>query len=347
MNKEYHITDFPDNVYMKLNNDFSEKFFKDCADKCGSVIGLSRKINYNRGGLYQIFKYSKLKRRIPNWLLIKMFHLIEDKYSIEDIEKNIDGMGVYRWTVIKNPKLPLEETPEIFNIIGHLMCDGCVSTATAYFNNKVCLIKMFKEKLSNIFGDIKVNTVKRPIGYAVYISHVVDRLLGHIYSINWRSEEVPKILHKLPKKYTFAFLRAVIDDEGTFCGRWSIRCSMKNEKFIRELKKLIEEKIPEMRGELTITKMHQKTKYGKVTMTNLWIKTRGVKFYERVIGFDDETQKKYLGMFKPNGVWYRKDIEFLKKNYKGMTAEEISLKIGRTKRAIYSKSCLLGISKMN
>lgn len=92
-----------------------------------------------------------------------------------EIEKNIfayKSKGKSLW--VKNPKLPIEESPELFRIIAHMMGDGLanINNVNYFKNNDNGVLKEFASDMRHVFGDIQINHTKNIIIFPITVRHI-------------------------------------------------------------------------------------------------------------------------------------------------------------------------------
>jgi len=157
--------DFPDNIYILLENDFRTKFFKTAWSIVGGYRKLSKiiKVSYPTmlawrraitGNNKIQFCSVKNVKIISNLLLKKGYN----EFNLENIQKYIkaykDKAGRL-W--ICNPEMPLEDSIELREVVTHIMCDGSArltpKRTSKYGTTSKEASKEFFDKLS-IFGDI-------------------------------------------------------------------------------------------------------------------------------------------------------------------------------------------------
>jgi len=234
----FHIWDFPDTTRVKLKD--QEIFLRKLALKEGSLVSLSQKIGLPKHAVTSWIRYDLFIPLIELKKLVHHFNL--DK---EEIEMRILAYkGANTSNSIINPQLPIKESPEIFEIITHLIGDGCVNKngIPMYVNSNMALRKNFTQLLQ-IFGEIPINEyqMKHNGCYTITCSKIIPDFLRKIYNLNFYScsASLPEEIFYLPKEFQIGVLRAIIDDEGTIKDS-RITISMKNMKIISQLRDLVQ-----------------------------------------------------------------------------------------------------------
>src|SRR3989344_1328944 len=150
--REFHIWDFPEDrirILFKNHDDFINKavtYFGN-RNNLGKYLGIfpAHIYNWTKYRLYIPLKYIKLIVR-------------ELKLDWGNIERDIFSYkGVNTSSPITNPKLPIRESPDLFSVITHILCDGSVNMngIPIYTNISKTLIDNFDNELKNVFGEFK------------------------------------------------------------------------------------------------------------------------------------------------------------------------------------------------
>jgi len=297
------LKDLPDKIGITLFEDFLKEIKERLLKDFKNYTKMGEKFDVDRG---TIFNYLNARTSFKVKTFLNVCDYLKTK-NIEYIPETIKAISSAA-SKIKNPKLPIKETPEVFNIIGHITSDGSATEGQqpSYINSDDSLIKNFEEKI-RIFGDIKISKVtkeKRKEHHkevkSLHFPKIVSDILSHHYNISFDKEEIPKKLFSMPKEYAREFIKAVFDDECTIITKdksISIRCTLIDEMFVFGLKRLLLTKTNLKKNQLTLTTYYNK-KYKK-NFYNLWIVRKGVDIYAKEIGFDgDEKNNKLNSYFK-------------------------------------------------
>jgi len=133
MTLEWHIWDLPDNVRVYFTNEFRIEFFNKLKGICGSRYRLAKLLNlhcmtikeYELGHSStgsEIYISAKVIRRIIQIFRKDLGDIIPNKLESKIIAYRSKG----GWSVRK-PILPIKESPELYSLAFHLICDGCDS----------------------------------------------------------------------------------------------------------------------------------------------------------------------------------------------------------------------------
>lgn len=156
------------------------------------------------------------------------------------IENNILMIKSPPNSEIRNPNLPIKESPGVYRILAHLIGDGSGhKTHTPYYCNS-CeeLRKQFIKDLS-LFGEMSINEVKLNPTPAINFPSVLKNLLIHFFDVEFTNpNRIPPRIWNTNKTNKAEFLKALYDDEGTISPRLGI--AMKNKKLLGEIKNLID-----------------------------------------------------------------------------------------------------------
>jgi hypothetical protein len=238
--REFHIWNFPKNkIRVFFNSKTKEKFFHDCREKFGSLKNYSEFLGITYGSVIG-WKIQNLA--IPMWIIHKTKNKIGWDWNF--IEMNIIAYkGIGHGNSIRNVKLPLKETPQLFEIITHIIGDGCIDRKSGmlmYINKEKTLITNFKNLVNFCFGNSYVYVNKKEgITQLIYPKVLAD-IIKHLYKIEFHSEisTLPENVFSLPREFSYSVIRSIIDDEGTIrdC---AIVIQMKNKYLIDQIRKLL------------------------------------------------------------------------------------------------------------
>jgi len=232
--RKIHLWEFPDDkIFVQLEDSFRKQLFEEILDKTGNIWRLSKYLNIgytttkhiidglryrNKDKLNeQVHCRLNLLKRIA-WMHSELYD--EKPTAIKsEIEKNIYSYRAFSGTQITEPKLPIEASPELFRIIGHIIADGTWSKGSSahYINTSKELIDAFEEDLHSVFGKVETHYYVAPNGHTPYlifptaIIHILMRKYGVKFSgVNG----FPQVINRIPTKHKAYFLQALFDDEG-------------------------------------------------------------------------------------------------------------------------------------
>jgi len=236
--REFHIWDFPENIRIKLPRDIHIKFFKDCINVFGSVRNYERHLNVNYGTARE---WKNKFLFIPLWAIKNTIRYIEWNWNF--IEKSIISYkGINTSSPVDNPILSVKESPELLELIAHLLSDGCISKGTPFYTNSSArLIENFGSLLKKCFGTVNEKVYRLNTGdYYCTTSKVVYEFINHFYHVKFGSLRgcLPKEIFTLPENFSYSVIKALVDDEG-FIRENRITVSMKNRKIISQLRTLL------------------------------------------------------------------------------------------------------------
>ncbi len=243
--REFHIWDFPEDrvrILFKQHYEFINKaiIYFGNRNNLGKYLGISPAHIYNwtKYNLYISLKDIKLIVR-------------ELKLDWLDIEREIYSYkGVSTSSPITNPKLPIKESPDLFSVITHILCDGSVNRngIPAYTNTSKTLIDNFDNKLKSVFGEFKQSTyfgggINKNV-YQYRPPKIIIDLLESFYNINfYKRKEIPSIIFDLPREFSVAVVRAFADDEGCVDLNRRISFTQKDKEILSFLQKLLKDKL--------------------------------------------------------------------------------------------------------
>jgi len=226
-----HLKDFPNEVYVRLKKEYKDNLFKELSKS--KLEDLKKRIQVTKT---TIIEWKKRAEYIPLWGIRKIF-LIIDKKDFPDIERNIISYKTKRGKhEVKNPLFPIVDTPELREIVIHIMCDGCFSGGyAAYYNINEQTKKEFVSELYKSFGETSFNMYQDH----VHFPSVIPTILKHYLKVDFNSKKcrIPKEFFQGDRKKLIGIVRAMIIDEGTIDGS-NIRLDSCNEEFLEDIKKI-------------------------------------------------------------------------------------------------------------
>ncbi|MFA4886609.1 MAG: LAGLIDADG family homing endonuclease [Candidatus Nanoarchaeia archaeon] len=240
--REWHIWDFPDDLYVLMSNPTRDEFFKAMYRKFGSQATYARFLNTDRNciqGYHYARYWYKSKKPIkftPISVLKKSFQYIDENLR-KKIEGNILEIRKQEKSLI-NPILPIKESPALYRVIANMIGDGSASLGkTPYYSNSC------KELRERFREDLKVMGNVRPYdGYltvpTICFEKTITDLLSYVFDVRFSyPNRLPKQIFTASEECKSAFIQALFDDEGTVST--NIAIAMRSKALIQELKKLM------------------------------------------------------------------------------------------------------------
>lgn len=242
--KEWHIWDFPDNLYVLIRDEVRDEFFRKMYQKFSSQLNYAKFLGKDRNCI-QGYHYArgwdnniKHVKFMPLKILHKSLQFIEYPLKCK-IENSILEIIAHGGKSIKNPILPIKECPALYRIVAHLIGDGNDSHTPYYANTCKELREQFKKDLQ-IFGNIEIYESTPNTTPCVNFPKVITRILGFTLDIPFtHPERLPQQIFETDKECKKAFLQAIYDDEG--CISTSLSIGMNNKLLLNQIKQLIEE----------------------------------------------------------------------------------------------------------
>jgi hypothetical protein len=291
--KEFHIWDFPDNVYIDINQSYKRKLYQKLEEQYKNMKSISEALNYYPSSIREFFIKDKKKKFLPNNILKTLIKLFPDMK--DTLESNIKGYRGTNGYVIKNPKLPLIESPELYNVVMHLLGDGSFE----YYSNTCKELRQEFRKNLRVFGNFK--TIERLLHTRVYIikfPRIISHILEHIFNIDIvRPNRLPKILFDAPLDCRISAIRTIFDDEGSVSirskyKRYSLSITSSSKRFINDIKNLLKS-VEIISGKVT------KSEYGKFSFYQMNVLSESHKKFINNIGFTHpEKLKKFSFILK-------------------------------------------------
>lgn len=335
--REFHLYDFPENIRILLKKSVYDEFFEACIQRFDNIENYSKFLSVPRS---MGFAWKRQYLFIPLWVFRKT--IIEISWTWNYIERSIIAYkSINTSKPVTKPILPIKESPELFELIAHLICDGCVSKqgVPIYVNTRPELIENVRELLCKIFGNVHGDLRKlQPSNcYQYNFSKIVFELVYHFYRTEFGSLKaiLPKEIFELPEEFGRSVIRAVIDDEGSVKDN-RIQISMKNEKLMVQISQLL----ISMLGEGSVSALTKTTE-------NRWfvtVKASGMKEFRMKVELIHPTKKKdmeffanktrLVGQHKP--VWDSKITTLELLMNESLTTKQISQKLLINTRNILS-----------
>lgn len=161
--------------------------------------------------------------------------------SLKHIKFNIIAMkSSTSGSQIINPVHSIKSSPELANIIGHLLGDGGVSgNEPYYFNKNKELIKNFKKNCYKVFGKFKIDEYIDEGVICLRPPRIIGRLLNKMNnSYSGPNSDIPSFILNGEKRTKASFIRAIFDDESSVLNSLIV-IEMTNKKVIHSLPLLL------------------------------------------------------------------------------------------------------------
>ncbi|MDP3698316.1 MAG: hypothetical protein Q8R47_01885 [Nanoarchaeota archaeon] len=204
----YHWFNEPDNVSIRISQEFREKMFKISLEKAKSMTNLSKFTGLSKQTLFNQ-KYGKSM----NVKGLKKLLLFSD-IKFTEVYGHIQEMG---WNKFKLPiKLDGEEGAVVFAAI---LGDGSNTTRVMYKNKDQALLnkveKSFKDLLGDAIVDKRISSTGIPY---MNFPRITGRILNFVGIPSGKqmifNPEIPKVVKFAEKNVKRAFIQQFFDDEG-------------------------------------------------------------------------------------------------------------------------------------
>ena len=251
------LEDFPDDIYMLLEDDFRAEFFKTAWKinksyrHLAGKIGVSNPVmlSWKRGKI----NFTNQDQFCPIWAIKEIInhskHSSEWKFDLDELQKHVRYIRAVHGRKISNIKLPIWDSVELREIITHLLCDGYASNkkrmTSKYGLTSVEGVNEFKKELS-IFGEmpeLEIREEHRPfprsVMYILQFPKVITKILTNRFNIDfsWDKGRIPDEFFDGNRKLLAAIVRAFFIDEGSIHDL-SIKFSSKNLALLNDLKEI-------------------------------------------------------------------------------------------------------------
>lgn len=300
--KGISLSNFPEYIFVYLEENYRKSLFKAAYNLCGSLNNLSKIIKISPSRLPFWF-YGTQKDYIRNkiglqFIPLKKLKIISQKlvednrneFSMKNIENNITMYRMRAGNPIKNPKFQINEGPEIVRLLFHLLGDGYAGGKkdnANYRNTCPELLKEFEKDLK-IFGDVPIYKQKDSIKFPKVIAEIIEKF----YEINTKTfdSKISEKIFQIPKRDLYQGIRAFTDDEGTIYSS-SIRITSANKELIKGVKEIIVS-LKIKCGEIK-TQISQKARFGKI----YYLDIKDIEKYYKHIGFTHPKKKRLLELY--------------------------------------------------
>jgi len=243
--KTWHIFDFPDTIYISLNNNFRKEFFDDIFSELGGIRPSARFFGLSQMTIKQYYREYSYKNKIkhpqaiPISFIKKSLPIINDNLK-EKLEQNVYALKAKnRGIPVFNPKLPFIESPAFYRVVAHMIGDGSAPGNKVPYYANTCkeLIAQFKKDLE-IFGEVKSYEGKLTVPIISFPKVITD-ILSYLLDVKFSNpDRIPKQIFNASDECKSSFLQALFDDEGYISTTLAI--SMANKNLVEEIKGLVE-----------------------------------------------------------------------------------------------------------
>lgn len=255
-NLKIELKDFPDDVYILLEDEFKSKFFKTAWKINKSYRHLAKKLKVSNPTMLS-WRRGKINttnkdQYCPMWAIRSIIQHSKKSnkwnYDLNNIQKYIKSIrakaGDHK---IYNLNLPIKDSIHLREIVTHLLCDGSalneVGRTSKYALTNKEGVKEFKKELL-IFGkqqiyitkELRENYLTR---YIIGFSKAITKILLNKFKINFRGSEarLPSEFFNGKRKFLIGIIRAFLIDEGYIKDRTINFCSG-SLNLIKDLRKI-------------------------------------------------------------------------------------------------------------
>jgi len=242
--REFHLWDLPGSLFILFNKETNDLFFKRIYKTFGTqqefakFLGVWRQdvnkyhkqIDKDKGKYYPVYFSLKLFKKCCPFL---------DKGFLLYLEQNTAEIRVRTGLSVYNPKLPIQESEEIYRVIAHVIADGSASKGKTPYYANTCkeLREQFKKDLG-IFGEMKIYERKPQAVEILYFPKVITDILAYLFDVQFTyPNRIPKLVFTADDKLKKVFLQALFDDEGSMTAQLVL--TIHNVNIMEEIKSLI------------------------------------------------------------------------------------------------------------
>jgi hypothetical protein len=236
-------------IYVKLHRGFLKNLFNYAIRKVGNQNKLAKLLGKNDSTVYNYYHrnefisldiVSKILEILPWKERSKWEHLVEKNLEEIKCKGNMSKS-------LKNPKFPVNFTPSLAGVLGHIIGDGYVemnkgTPLIGYTNKCTTLIDEFKMSIKEVFGHTTpyeriLNYDVHNVRYSAIIGCILSNLIGQLPD---SLTQMLLMISQLDEECKSSFLRALFDDEGCVTiNKYQVIIEMTNRKVIEVIKTLL------------------------------------------------------------------------------------------------------------
>ncbi|MEK6983585.1 MAG: hypothetical protein AABX33_03350, partial [Nanoarchaeota archaeon] len=243
---EITLEDFPDDIYILLEDDFRAEFFKTAWRINKSYRHLAKKIrvsnpimlSWRRGRI----NFTNQDQFCPVWAIKSIINHSEHdskwEYDLDEVQKHVKSIrckaGAFK---IYNVKLPIKDSINLREIVTHLICDGSAlkekRRTSKYASTSLETVNELTKKLL-VFGETPNMFIRREGYFNHYLpcyvlnfSKAITKILTAKFGIDFRGNKarMPKEFFNSERKFLIAIVRTFLIDEGCIRDRNINFCS--------------------------------------------------------------------------------------------------------------------------
>ncbi|MDD5181853.1 MAG: LAGLIDADG family homing endonuclease [Candidatus Nanoarchaeia archaeon] len=274
--RAWHLWDFSPNLFtISLNDEFID-CLKNKLNKT-SFYKLGKNINLNYVCIHQAFN----RNRFPLYIILKICNFLKINYK--RLEENVISFTCYNGkNRVTLPVLPIIESNELYELIGHLLGDGYLSKKLGqmsnYTNTSKELIGRFIFLINTVFGKVHVGVYhdKRFNADTIGIPKALEFILFEMFP-ELKEGKMPQNLLGSHLQFASSFISAFADDESCVTTSAIVLTSI-NRLLLLDIKKLLLSRLGF--SEDTVTEVK-----AKKNLFILSIKGKGLKKFSEAVGF--------------------------------------------------------------
>ena len=233
---------------------------------------------------------------------------------MEKLEKNVIVISTRNGFDVKNPKLPIRESPQLYNIIGHMIADGSApKRSTPYYGNSCKRLREIFKKNLEVIGIVDISEYKVGGTIGLNFSKAITDTLSYYFNIQFTfPNRIPKQIFNSSLDCKTAFLRALFDDDGTMTAHLVV--GIHNLDIMKEINLLINS-IGIDANPLLVHRYTDKKYIHKKDKITLTIPPREYKKFRDLIGFShpEKSRKLEIAIKTKNRKQRTRDPNYIQK----------------------------------
>jgi transcriptional regulator with XRE-family HTH domain len=297
--KGIHLDDFPDYIFVYLEDNYRQELLISAYDLFGSLTKLANAIGVSAGrlscwfrGEQKDYKADKIGLQFIPLSKLKLIskYLVEDsreEFSMAEIEKHVLMYRMQAGNPIKNPHFPIRESPELIRLLFHLLGDGYSGNKNENANYRnTCneLLEEFKDDLK-IFGYVPVYEQENSVKFPRVLAEVIE----NFYKVNSRTFDsaISDKIFQISNRNLCFGIRAFVDDEATVYSH-SIRLTSANFNLLEGIKEILN--FLKINSNDIKFQFNSRARYKKI----YYLDIRDIERYSKLVGFTHLKKKMLL-----------------------------------------------------
>lgn len=293
-----HLWDFPDTIYFLIKPYIRKLYFHRIYSFYNSKRNAARNLcvalatirNYENG-------YStKYGIKHPQYISITFFKktlpLLGQEF-IEKLEQSLVAISTSNGLEIRNPKMPIRESPQLYNVIAHIIADGSApKRRTPYYGNSCQTLRDNFRRNLKLFGKVESSETHYGSVPIITFPKAVTDILSNFFDIQFTfPNRIPKRIFAASLECKTSFLQALFDDDGSMTAQLVV--GIHNANIMKEIRLLLNY-IGIKTSHVRVHHYTQKKYLHKKDKVTLNIPTKEYSKFKSLIGFSHPQKSRNL-----------------------------------------------------